>query len=77
MLCICEEDGKPASENLADLSRQFGFDLASCIYLTADADRAAEAEGAYPEALVLEVPERRDEIPDWLRHIWAFDLNRG
>jgi hypothetical protein len=78
VLCVCEEeDGKPASENLARLSRQFGFDLASCIYLTAEADRAAEAEGAYPEALVLEVPEGRDEIPDWLRHIWAFDLNGG
>lgn len=74
-LYICEEDGAPASERLAEFSRRFEFDLARCIYLTADPRRAAEAEASHPEILALEVPEQRREIPEWLRHVWAFDLN--
>jgi hypothetical protein len=73
-LCICEDDRKAASESLAAFSRQAGFDLANCIYLTADPARARQAEESYPEVLALEVPQERSEIPDWLRHVWAFDL---
>ena len=38
---------------------------------------AAEMEVACPEVLTLQVPADPDEIPTWLKHVWAFDRVRA
>ena len=64
---------EPGSAKLAGLSRQTGIELDRCIFLSADPSACAAVEASLPEVLALEMPEQHAEIPDWLRHIWAFD----
>jgi predicted enzyme involved in methoxymalonyl-ACP biosynthesis len=64
---------KASAESLGNLADELGFEPDSFIFLHADAGACAEVESACPELLTLQVPEDAEEIPRWLKHIWAFD----
>jgi acyl carrier protein len=62
-----------AAEGLGTLASELGFGLESFVFLSADQDRCAEVEAKYPDVLTLQAPADPDEIPSWLKHVWAFD----
>jgi acyl carrier protein len=61
------------AENLGNLAVELGFGLESFIFLSADQDRCSEIEEKYPEVLTLQAPADPDDIPSWLKHVWALD----
>jgi acyl carrier protein len=61
------------TENLGSLARELGFELDSFIFLSSDPDQCAAVEAAFPGVLTLQAPAEPDEIPTWLKHVWAFD----
>lgn len=59
--------------NLVSLADELNVGVDTFIFLDDNPKECAEvAEGA-PEALPLVLPEDIDELPEYLRHIWAFD----
>jgi predicted enzyme involved in methoxymalonyl-ACP biosynthesis len=64
---------KTSAEGLRGLADELGLGLDSFIFLHADPAECAAVEAACPEALTLQVPEDSSAIPEWLRHVWAFD----
>jgi predicted enzyme involved in methoxymalonyl-ACP biosynthesis len=65
--------GKTRVESLRTLAEELGLGLDSFIYLHSDPDAASEIEAACPGPLTLQIPANADEIPGWLKHVWAFD----
>jgi FkbH-like protein len=65
---------KPA--NLAALAEELELGLDSFILVDDNPRETREVEAAYPQVLALALPPRDDEIPDFLRHVWAFDRQR-
>jgi FkbH-like protein len=65
---------KPA--NLAALASELDLGLESFILVDDDAKECREVEASCPEVLSLALPARDEEIPDFLRHVWAFDRLR-
>src|ERR1017187_6161210 len=63
----------PIADGLGNLALELGFELGSFILLNADADECAAVEEDCPEVLTLQVPADSEEIPAWLKHVWAFD----
>jgi FkbH-like protein len=64
--------GSKAS-NLAAMAAELNVGLDSFIFLDDNLKECAEvAEGA-PEALPLALPEEIGQLPEMLRHVWAFD----
>lgn len=59
--------------NLASMAAELNVGLDTFIFVDDNPKECAEvAEGA-PEALPLVLPENVDELPEMLRHVWAFD----
>ena len=59
--------------NLASMAAELNVGLDTFIFVDDNPKECAEvAEGA-PEALPLALPENVDELPEMLRHVWAFD----
>jgi HAD-superfamily phosphatase, subfamily IIIC/FkbH-like domain len=64
---------EPKPDNLRSLAEELSLGLDSFIFLDDNPKECAEvAEGA-PEVLALPLPERVEEIPHFLNHVWAFD----
>ena len=61
------------SESLHNLANELGLGLDSFIFLSGDEQACSEVEASCPEVLTLRVPLDPDEIPSWLKHVWAFD----
>jgi FkbH-like protein len=62
--------------NLASLAGELELGLDGFILVDDNPKECTEAQAGAPEALVLALPPSRDEIPDFLRHVWAFDRAR-
>jgi FkbH-like protein len=63
---------EPKSRNLASLAAELNLGLDSFIFVDDNPVECAEVRAALPEVLTLQLPAD-DEIPDFLRHVWAFD----
>lgn len=64
---------EPKADNLRSLAEELSLGLDSFIFLDDNPKECAEvAEGA-PEVLALPLPERIEETPRFLNHVWAFD----
>lgn len=64
---------RPKSENLKALARDLHLGLDSFIFVDDNPMECAEVEASCPGLLALQLPERTDEIPHFLKHVWAFD----
>jgi FkbH-like protein len=62
--------------NLAELADELDLGLDSVILIDDNAREIDEARAGAPEALSLALPARADDIPEFLRHVWAFDRAR-
>jgi len=67
---------EPKSANLASIARELGLGLDSFILVDDDPKECTEAQAGCPEALALPLPARAEEIPEFLKHVWAFDRAR-
>ncbi|HWX41159.1 MAG TPA: amino acid adenylation domain-containing protein [Blastocatellia bacterium] len=63
----------PKAENLKSLAKELGFGLDSFIFIDDDPVECAAVRAACPQALTLQLPTRREHIPRFLDHVWAFD----
>ncbi|HUI06173.1 MAG TPA: amino acid adenylation domain-containing protein [Verrucomicrobiae bacterium] len=64
---------RPKSENLRALAAELKLGLDSFIFVDDNPAECAEVEDGCPEVLVVRPPSVADEIPRFLRHVWAFD----
>jgi FkbH-like protein len=65
---------KPA--NLAALAEELELGLDSFILVDDNPRECREVEASYPQVPTLTLPQRDEEIPEFLRHVWAFDRLR-
>jgi FkbH-like protein len=66
-------DWESKAANLAMLAEELELGLDSFILLDDNAKECSEVEAAQPEVLALTLPPDPERIPDFLRHVWAFD----
>jgi FkbH-like protein len=64
------------SANLASIAEELGLNLDSFILVDDNPKESTEAQAGCPEALALPLPARAEEIPEFLKHVWAFDRAR-
>jgi len=64
------------STNLASLADELELGLDSFILVDDNVKEADEARAGAPGVLALALPARAAEIPEFLRHVWAFDRAR-
>ena len=62
--------------NLASLAAELELALNSFILVDDNPKECTEAQTEAPAILALPLPPQADEIPEFLRHIWAFDRAR-
>jgi FkbH-like protein len=62
--------------NLAALAEELELGLDSFILVDDSPRECREVEAAYPQVLSLALPAADAEIPEFLRHMWAFDRLR-
>ncbi|HEY1493741.1 MAG TPA: HAD-IIIC family phosphatase [Candidatus Solibacter sp.] len=62
--------------NLASLADELDLGLDSVILIDDNPKEVTEAQAGAPQALAIALPERAGEIPEFLRHFWAFDRAR-
>jgi FkbH-like protein len=62
--------------NLAALAEELDLGLDSFILVDDNPKECTEAQAAAPEVLALPLPADPAEIPEFLRHVWAFDRAR-
>ena len=62
--------------NLAALADELGLGLDSFILVDDNPKECDEAQAGAPEALALPLPADPADIPEFLRHVWAFDRAR-
>lgn len=65
---------QPKSENIKVLAEELNLGLDSFIFIDDNPVECAEVRANCPEVLTLQLPENPSEIPQWLKHVWAFDL---
>lgn len=61
------------SENIKSLAQELNLGLDSFIFIDDNPVECAEVQANCPEVLTLLLPTKIEEIPRFLRHIWAFD----
>ena len=61
------------SENLKSLAAELKLGLDSFIFIDDNPIECAEVEADCPEVLTIQLPTASNEIPQFLRHVWAFD----
>lgn len=66
----------PKPVNLAELAEELELGLESFILVDDNPKECREVEASCPEVLSLVLPAQEAEIPDFLRHVWAFDRLR-
>jgi FkbH-like protein len=64
---------KPKSENIKSLAVELQLGLDSFIFIDDSPVECAEVQANCPEVLSLQLPGQPDEIPRFLKHVWAFD----
>lgn len=64
---------QPKSDNLRSLSAELRLAIDAFIFLDDTAVECAEVEARCPEALALQLPERKNDFQKFLSHVWAFD----
>ncbi len=64
---------EPKAKNLRELSDELELALDSFIFIEDSAKEASEVQSGCPEVLTLTLPSAPAEIPEFLRHVWAFD----
>jgi FkbH-like protein len=64
------------SANLASIAEELGLNLDSFILVDDNLKESTEAQAGCPEALALPLPARAEDIPEFLKHVWAFDRAR-
>ena len=69
-------DWSSKSANLRALAEELDLAPESFILVDDDPKECTEAQAGAPEVLALALPERAEEIPAFLRHVWAFDRAR-
>jgi FkbH-like protein len=62
--------------NLSALADELGLGLDSFILLDDNPKECTEVEATTPEVLALPLPVEPDDIPEFLKHVWAFDRAR-
>ncbi len=62
--------------NLAALAQELELGLDSFILVDDNPKECTEAQAGTPEVLALPLPSRPDDIPEFLKHVWAFDRAR-
>jgi len=62
--------------NLASLAAELELGLDSFILVDDNPKECTEAQTEAPAILALPLPPQAEEIPEFLRHIWAFDRSR-
>ena len=66
-------DWESKGANLAALAEELGLGLESFILVDDNPKECREAQAGAPDALMLPLPADAEEIPEFLRHVWAFD----
>ncbi|GMQ83178.1 MAG: hypothetical protein BMS9Abin05_2665 [Rhodothermia bacterium] len=61
------------SENLRSLAHELKLGLDSFLFIDDSAIECAEVRANCPDVLVLQLPDKTEQIPRYLRHIWTFD----
>ncbi|HSW49434.1 MAG TPA: phosphopantetheine-binding protein, partial [Bryobacteraceae bacterium] len=61
------------SASLASLAEELQLGLDSFIFIDDNLQECGEVQARRPEVLTLPLPSDPAEIPDFLRHVWAFD----
>ena len=61
------------SANLAALAEELQLGLDSFVFVDDNAQECAEVQSGRPEVLTLPLPADPSQIPDFLKHVWAFD----
>jgi FkbH-like protein len=69
-------DWSSKSANLRALARDLDLASESFILIDDDSKECTEAQAGAPEMLAIPLPARAEEIPAFLRHVWAFDRAR-
>ena len=69
-------DWSSKSANLRALAEELDLAPESFILVDDDPKECTEAQAGAPEVLALPLPARAEEIPPFLRHVWAFDRAR-
>ncbi|MGZ9123741.1 MAG: HAD-IIIC family phosphatase, partial [Candidatus Binatia bacterium] len=64
---------EPKAENLTSLARELGVSADSFIFLDDSPIECEVMRTTLPEVLTLQIPARAADIPEFLRHGWAFD----
>jgi FkbH-like protein len=62
--------------NLAALADELELGLDSVILVDDNPKECTEAEAGAPEVLALPLPAEPEDIPEFLKHVWAFDRAR-
>lgn len=63
----------PKPVNLGALAGELQLGLDSFIFVDDNERECAEMQASRPEVLTLPLPANAERIPDFLRHVWAFD----
>lgn len=63
----------PKSANVLDLAHDLNVGLDSMIVVEDDPLERGELEANCPGTVVLGIPDRPEDIPEFLDHVWAFD----
>jgi amino acid adenylation domain-containing protein/FkbH-like protein len=64
----------PKSENIKSIAKELNLGLDSFIFVDDNPVECAEVEANCPGVLTLQLPENPVEIPQFLKHCWAFDV---
>lgn len=67
---------EPKGANLRSMAGELELGLASFLLVDDNLKECTEAQAGAPEVLVLPLPPDPDDIPAFLRHVWAFDRAR-
>lgn len=61
------------SENIKALAAELQLGLDSFIFVDDNPIECAEVQTNCPQVLTLQLPSKADDIPHFLKHVWAFD----
>jgi FkbH-like protein len=64
----------PKSENIKSIAQELNLGLDSFIFVDDNPVECAEVEANCPGVLTLQLPEDPADIPQFLKHCWAFDV---
>ena len=67
----------PKSENIKSMAKELNLGLDSFIFVDDNPVECAEVEANCPGVLTLQLPENPAEIPQFLKHCWAFDVSQS